>query len=135
MAALATSPEIGILEEEDTLSYPQQALTNTHGTVNLGPCIQYEDTDDVENGSHNMIVVVNADALQIESSLNNELELQQGHSELSTQMVCEDETKVLEWFRSTFSQAEKNGIITRKDFEHTARHSAVSYSRSNTITC
>ena len=35
---------------------------------------------------------------------------------------CKDEpARLIEWFRSTFSQVENNGIITRKDFKHTAK--------------
>ena len=42
----------------------------------------------------------------------------------SAPQLCDsldEEATSLEWFRSTFSHVEKNGIITLKDFKHRAK--------------
>ena len=120
----------------------------------LGPCIQYEDAaEDMEN-VFQVIFIVNSktqeEALPNSGSAHANIEQQalqgsidhtsQGkganqadchedqekESQLQADTGCKDETaNMLEWFRSIFSQIERNGIITLKDFKEKARHSDV----------
>lgn len=51
---------------------------------------------------------------------------QEESSQLQAETGSKDETEdVLGWFRSTFSQLERNGVITLKDFKENAKHSDV----------
>lgn len=135
---------------------PQTDLTQLQAarTVTLdGPCIQYEDVpEDMENVFQVIFVNANAQTEYSGSAIEQEVVLQGDidHSaELSPQEQAngadyrkkigeppkleaeigrENETMdMLGWFQSTFSEIERNGIITLKDFKAKARHSDVSY--------
>ena len=128
----------------------------TATAVNLGPCIQYEDaTEDMEN-VFQVIFVVNSKA-QAESLPNsgsvhaiseqkelqgdldhikvspqregaNQAENQEEESQLQAETGCKDETaNMIGWFHSTFSQIERNGIITLKEFKKKAKQSDVGW--------
>lgn len=157
MATLGIASQDIVLKLDGSIecSQPQQPpvdtrTSSTAAVDSSNPCVQYEDA---ENGFQQVIIVVNVGAQQSESflSLNSAMEedKRRGCTDISYQeqqmkellkvpnpveervqaeTAYEDETvNMLGWFRSTFSQAEKNGMITVKDFKHTAnRHSGVS---------
>lgn len=150
----ALSPEIAVLEENTLNTAQQPLMIDTHDqaatTVTpLGPCIQYEDAAEDKENVFQVIFIVNSKAqeenLPNSGSAHANIEQQalQGgmdhtanqanchedleeESQLQADTGCKDETaNMLEWFRSTFSQIERNGIITLKDFKEKARHSDV----------
>ena len=150
MATVASS-EIGVLEE-NTLSIAQQPLIDAQAAT-AGPCIQYEDAAEEVENIFQVIFVVNSKA-QAESLPDSgyaraiEQQALQGgkdhitvppQGEVADQSDCREEesqlqagtghkdetTNILQWFHSTFSEIERSGIITLKDFKENARHSDV----------
>ena len=143
--------ENALSNAQSPLIHTQQAAR----AVNLGPCIQYEDAaEDMEN-VFQVIFVVNSQAQaeslpnsgsvhaiekkELQGDLDNikvspqrevqganQAENQEEESRLQAETGCKDETaNMLGWFHSTFSQIERNGIITLKDFKKKAGHSDV----------
>lgn len=130
----------------------------TATAVNLGPCIQYEDAaEDMEN-VFQVIFVVNSKAqaeslpnsgsmhateqIELQGDLDqikvvppqregaNHAENQEEESQLQAETGCKDETaNMIGWFRSTFSQIERNGTITLKEFKKKAGQSDVGWSK------
>lgn len=123
----------------------------TTAVTPLGPCIQYEDAAEDKENVFQVIFIVNSktqeEALPNSGSAHADIERQalqgsidhtsqgkganqadchEDQEQLQANTGCKDETaNMLEWFRSTFSQIERNGIITLKDFKEKARHSDV----------
>ena len=129
MAVASTGSEIGILSEE------QETLSNEGLQHAIPASTDPGFGEECLNNDSELLVVVNVGALSgtfdSDSSSKHEMPINDDdkHQSLDEQVEtplqedAEDETtELLKWFQTTFSQIEKDGCITLKDFKYTARN-------------
>lgn len=138
-------PEITLLPEEEVEEKEISAQPNSTSretTALSRSCIQHEAAGDLRlscGAASDLIIVVNEPEGQMDSPRREPNEETIGsnehHSDDEQSVEAPREVafsenretmKILQWFHSTFSEMERQGHITLKDFKHTAKSSDVS---------
>ncbi len=134
LSATAVTPLLPCIQYEDAAEYNNNMENVFQVTFIVNSKAQEESLPNSEPAHHE----IDEQALQggVDHSPQgegvnqaNRHESLEEESQLQADTGCKDPnetTNMLGWFHSTFSEIERNGIVTLKDFKEIARHSDVS---------